>query len=623
MTAERPGGARGGRAGARRRRAARLRRHAAAALVALVALAVLPAAAAAHATLEATFPAAQARLANPPDAVRFRFDEGVDLRADSVKVFDGSGRAVQRGGAFHPGGRQAEVAVGLPFELPDGTYTATYHVVSADSHPVSGGVVFHVGRGGAAGASLATLLRGQTAGPVTATAFSVVRALQFAAIALGLGTLISVLACWIPGLRAVAGGGPRWAGASAVFARRATRLLAVAAIAGVLSALAALALLAAQLQGGSVWSALRPDVLGDLLRTRFGLAWAVGAGLWLVAGAALAVRPSAVPALRPASVGATGLALRRVEPPLRFLLVPLGALAFLPALSGHASVQRPVAVLLPANVAHVAAMAAWLGGIAVLVLALQRAAAELADADGTRLLVAVVGRFSRLAGVAIAVILLTGVVQGIVEVGSVPALVHTAFGRAVLLKVVAFGAIVALGWRNRSRLLPALGRADAGSPHARHLLRRAVTAELAIGVAVLAITGALAGYPPSTAATAAPPALAPVIATGSAKHVNTQIFLGPTHVKMRISPAQAGPVAVDLRVFNHALQRYTETKEVKVTAALPARGIAPIAFRVRRANPSRFAAAGTLPIPGTWRITVTLRVSAFDEYTSHVDVAIR
>ena len=522
MTAERPGGARGGRAWERRRRAARLRRHALVALVALAALAVLPAAAAAHATLEATFPAAQARLANPPDAVRFRFDEGVDLRADSVKVFDGSGRTVQRGGAFHPGGRQAEVAVGLPFELPDGTYTATYHVVSADSHPVSGGVVFHVGRGGAAGASLATLLRGQTAGPVTATAFSVVRALQFAAIALGLGTLIAVLACWIPGLRAVAGGGPRWAGASAVFARRATRLLAIAAVAGVLSALAALALLAAQLQGSSVWSALRPDVLGDLLRTRFGLAWAVGAGLWLVAGAALAVRPSAVPALRPASVGATGLALRRVEPPLRFLLVPLGALAFLPALSGHASVQRPVAVLLPANVAHVAAMAAWLGGIAVLVLALQRAAAE-----------------------------------------------------------------------------------------------------LAIGVAVLAITGALAGYPPSTAATAAPPALAPVIATGSAKHVNTQIFLGPTHVKMRISPAQAGPVAVDLRVFNHALQRYTETKEVKVTAALPARGIAPIAFRVRRANPSRFAAAGTLPIPGTWRISVTLRVSAFDEYTSHVDVAIR
>ena len=389
----------------------------------MVALAVLPAAAAAHATLEATFPAAQARLANPPDAVRFRFDEGVDLRADSVKVFDGSGRAVQRGGAFHPGSRQAEVAVRLPFELPDGTYTATYHVVSADSHPVSGGVIFHVGRGGAAGASLATLLRGQTAGPVTATAFSVVRAVQFAAIALGLGTLISVLACWIPGLRAVAGGGPRWAGASGVFARRATRLLAVAAVAGVLSALAALALLAAQLQGSSVWSALRPDVLGDLLRTRFGLAWAVGAGLWLVAGAALAVRPSAVPALRPASVGATGLALRRVEPPLRFLLVPLGALAFLPALSGHASVQRPVAVLLPANVAHVAAMAAWLGGIAVLVLALQRAAAELADADGTRLLVAVVARFSRLAGVAIAVILLTGVVQGIVEVGSVPALV--------------------------------------------------------------------------------------------------------------------------------------------------------------------------------------------------------
>ena len=94
-------------------------------------------------------------------------------------------------------------------------------------------------------------------------------------------------------------------------------------------------------------------------------------------------------------------------------------------------------------------------------------------------------------------------------------------------------------------------------------------------------------------------------------------------MKLRISPARTGPVDVDLRVFNHALQRFTGAKEVKVTAALPARQIAPIAFRVRRANPSRFAAAGTLAIAGTWRIEVTLRVSAFDEYTSHVDVPIR
>ena len=60
--------------------------------------------------------------------------------------------------------------------------------------------------------------------------------------------------------------------------------------------------------------------------------------------------------------------------------VPLVALACLPALGGHAGVQSPVAVLLPANVLHVAAMSAWLGGIAMLVLTLRAATARLEPA---------------------------------------------------------------------------------------------------------------------------------------------------------------------------------------------------------------------------------------------------
>ena len=306
---------------------------------------------------------------------------------------------------------------------------------------------------------------------MTATAFSVVRAIQFAAIALGLGTLIFVLVCWMPGLSTAGRRRPRVGGGDGrvrtprrdAARRRGGR--------GRADGRGGVALLGAELQGSSVWDAARPDVLGDLLRTRFGLAWVTGVGLWLVTGLAVAARPAAMPALRPASVGATGLALGRVEPRLRLLLVPLGALALLPALSGHASVEPPVAVLLPANVAHVVAMAAWLGGVGALVLAVRAATVRLGAADGTRLLLAVVSRFSRLAGVAVVVLFVTGVVQGVVEVGSVPALVDTAFGRAVLLKLVLFGAIVALGWRNRSRLLPALGRAEPESGRARRLLR--------------------------------------------------------------------------------------------------------------------------------------------------------
>ena len=69
-----------------------------------------------------------------------------------------------------------------------------------------------------------------------------------------------------------------------------------------------------------------------------------------------------------------------------------------------------------------------------------------------------VGRFSGLAGVAFAVLLVSGAVQGIVEVASFGALIHTAFGRAVLIKVVVFGILVGIGWVNRSRLLPPCAR---------------------------------------------------------------------------------------------------------------------------------------------------------------------
>ena len=84
----------------------------------------------------------------------------------------------------------------------------------------------------------------------------------------------------------------------------------------------------------------------------------------------------------PASVGATGLAMPG-SGRLVALAVPLAALAALPALGGHASVQSPVALLLPANVVHVLAMAAWFGGVAVLVFAVRAETVRLDGGDRT------------------------------------------------------------------------------------------------------------------------------------------------------------------------------------------------------------------------------------------------
>lgn len=117
---------------------------------ALVLLAALPTAAVAHATLEQTTPDRGAVAKTEPRQVMLRFDEAVEGNFGAVRVFDARGDRADDGRVTHPGGAGPRLAVGLKPGLKDGTYTATYRVISADSHPVSGGFVFSIGRAGTA-----------------------------------------------------------------------------------------------------------------------------------------------------------------------------------------------------------------------------------------------------------------------------------------------------------------------------------------------------------------------------------------------------------------------------------------------------------------------------------------
>jgi copper transport protein len=558
---------------------------------ALLALALLPASALAHATLQATVPERGAKLDVPPGQVEFRFDEAVEASFGALRVFDSKGQEIQSGKAFHPGGKGAQIAVKLKPGLGDGTYTATYRVVSADGHPVSSGFVFTVGEAAAPAESLDQLLAGGGTGPVTNTALSVARGVQYGAIAIGLGALIFFLAVWRASSRA--------------FTARLERILLLAALAGFLSALAALVLQGAVGQGATFWAAARPDTVREVLGTRFGRAWALGALAWLLVLAALALRP-----LRPPRDGPAPRSTAR----LTALAVPLFALVFLPSFGGHASVQSPVAILLPANILHVLAISAWLGGIAVLVLALRSATSELEPGERTPLLAGVVGRFSALASIALPVLLLSGVLQAIVEVRSLPALLDSAFGRAVLIKLVIALGIVALGYINRQELVPALRKAaeDGTSPgRAGLLLRRTLRLELALGFAALAVTGALSSYAPSVAESSGPYA--------------TTANVGPARLEATVDPARVGPNQLHLYLFDRKTgAAFEATKELRVTAAMPAKAIAPIALSAHVAGPGHYVVDGAgLTVAGDWTIAVVDRVSDFDEYQTRFTVPIK
>ena len=582
------------------------------ALAVLVLALVAPASASAHAVLTGTVPERGAALKSTPEAIVLKFNEPVEAAFGAIKVYDAQGKIVPVGEPFRPSGTPREIAVKPSGELQGG-YTVTYRVVSADSHPISSGFVFAVGEGAAPSATVDELLAGSEAGPVSWNALAAARGIQYAAIALGLGTALFLLACWLPALRETAGASSEWEAASAAFAGRARTLLALAAVAGTLSAACAVVLQGAVASATSFWSALSMDTVGDVLGTRFGTVWGVGALAWVAVLALVALRLPRLPVMRPASVGAAGLALPSPGPAALAPLAPLALLAAVPALGGHAGVTDPRWVLLPANIAHVAGMAAWLGGIAVLVVALRSATQALGPEDRTRLLAVTVSRFSALAGAAVALILATGIIQSIVHLESFADFVDTAFGRAILVKIVLFAGIVGLGFVNRNRLLPRLraAAADGTNPGATgRSLRRVLRIELGLGLAVLVATAALAGYAPPASLAAGP--------------FSTDFTLGPARAEVTVDPARVGANEMHLYLFDRRSgAQYDGTEELTVRLSLPEKKIAPIEVEARKAGPGHFVMSGaTFGVAGEWTVEMTARVSDFDAYDNEFKLPI-
>jgi copper transport protein len=591
----------------------------AAALALLVAL-LAPAGASAHATLEDTQPARGATVRSQPATVQFRFDESVEGNFGAVRVFDRSGRRVDSGDAFHPGGRGAVMAVHLKPGLPRGTYTAMYRVVSADGHIVSSGFTFSIGRASGTSDTVAQLLGGTGSGPVTDVLFGIARGVQFAAIGIGVGGVLFLLIVWLPALASVAGAGREWREASEAFRARLRTLLLAAAGAGVVSAAAAVVLEGASAAAVSGWSALRLESVNETLGTRFGTVWGLAVLVWsgVAALSALVLAPAErrSVALHPAELGATGLAGTRVPrpPALLGLGVLLAFLVALPSLGGHASTQHPVGVLLPANLVHVTAMSLWLGGLTALVAALPAATRRLAGADRTRLLAAALVRFSPLALAAVIALLLTGVIQALVEVRTVAHLFDTAFGRCVLIKIGLLVALIGLGAYNRRQSVPRLrALADAGVAPGRAglLLRRALRAEVALIAVVLAVTAALSAYAPSIAVASGP--------------VSRTATVGPAQLQMTVDPARVGANEIHLYLIDpRSGAQFDRAKEVDVDALQSAKGIGPLREPASKAGPGHYVVpSALLGVPGTWSLRVTVRVSDFDEFESTVTVPIR
>src|ERR1700761_8234727 len=175
-------------------------------VVCLLAL-LLPAAGGARGRRKGPDPPRGGVVKTEPGAVIFEFDEPVEGNFGAVRVYDAAGERVDEGDAFHPDGEGPRLGVHLNPGLPDGSYTATYRVVSADGHIVSSGYVFSIGKAGKAPTqTVGELISGSGNGKVTEVAYGLARGLEYTAIALAVGGVAFLFFCWLPALGGAGGG---------------------------------------------------------------------------------------------------------------------------------------------------------------------------------------------------------------------------------------------------------------------------------------------------------------------------------------------------------------------------------------------------------------------------------
>jgi putative copper resistance protein D len=178
----------------------------------------------------------------------------------------------------------------------------------------------------------------------------------------------------------------------------------------------------------------------------------------------------------------------------------LGAIATASlAWMGHgAASEGPLgAIHLTSDIIHALAAAVWIGALACFLLLL---ADPSPSAEHQAALHAALRRFSGLGSVVVALLVLTGLINGWILVGpdNLVALWTSPYGRLLAAKVALFGAMLGLAAVNRYRLTPALGSADPDA--AIGALRRSVGLETAAALTILALVAWLGTLAPPTAA---------------------------------------------------------------------------------------------------------------------------
>ena len=527
-------------------------------------------AASAHATLESSSPADGQSVLTSPSEIRITFSEAVTTISGGLSVLDADGKTVDVGNSEVVGGRT--LVAPISETLSDGTYVATYRVLSADGHPVSGSLLFAVGAG------------------------ALDRSAQPSSSGDRLWEIIGGISRFIMYLAALVAAGvafflafihdhaeDRW---------RIVPFVRIGSILALLSAIGIVMSQAALLTGKGAGAVTDSTVLRDVLNQNLG--WSLA--LLMIGLAAVHLSTDI-----PKKVVSQSLAV-------------YGGLAVTVSFAvwGHATELSPTAISLAADAIHATAAALWLGGLVGLVMVL-----SVRTPETVRATAGIIGRFSRMAFWSVIALTLAGLTLTITGSGaSLNSILTTTWGQLVLAKIGLTLIVVLIAAWNRRTLVPSLTSPTENTDELAvrwATLLRTIRAEAVLLVAVVALTAIVVNVPPARTA---------VVAKTDRVDITQRVDTG--NVQLSVDPAIVGPNTVAVRYTDGTGQPINVANSMSIEFSQPSAGLEPITRQVPASEPGVFVIQGNeLSIPGTWTITIAVRTGDFTEQRTSFEVPVR
>jgi copper transport protein len=544
----------------------------------------------AHAVPITSEPAPNAILDEAPPEITIRFNEPVVPDLSRISVLTQAGQALATGTLQTTDSENRILTVAMPDDMNNGAYLVSWQVLSAvDGHTTSGTFSFGVGV-----TELTAVSEETTLTAIVSPLNVIARWLTVTAITLIVGLFTFRLFVWNPIFKGVELE-PEEEKLDVTLARTSLKVGTVGLV------LLAIGLALIFIDQTNAYNLLQGSNFQTWLGTRFGSMWLIR--FLLIAGLHFHLSLFINVSEDRDSLWGWQWWLG--------LLLGIGLALTTSLISHSAALVKDSLAATAVDLAHTLAASIWAGGLLYLVLAL-RQSRHLGAESRTWLNLSLNLNFSAIAAIAVGVLLVSGGYLGGTHVGSWTALVGTAYGLTLLVKIGLALPLLVIAAVNLLIIKPRLNQAyekpeAAESPAAMRRFGRLVAVETVIGFIILAAAGLLTDLQRGQDA--------PLLADAPGKTVVTQTA-DDVDVILTMEPALVGQNNFDVYLTDEAGSAITNASQVSLRYTFLGQSIGAAEGTAVPQGDGHYKLDGSyISLIGSWQVEVSIRrPDAFDTF---------